>query len=71
VTEKRPKFFYGYAVTAAAFAIWFVGWGTFVPAFGVFLKPLLAEFNWSRADASLGYSLSTLVRACLSISLDG
>ena len=69
MTEKRPKFFYGYAVTAAAFAIWFVGWGTFVPAFGVFLKPLLAEFNWSRADASLGYSLSTLVRACLSISI--
>ena len=69
MTEKRPKFFYGYAVTAAGFAIWFVGWGTFVPAFGVFMKPLLADFNWSRADAALAYSLSTLVRACLSIAI--
>ena len=29
--------------------------------FGVFLKPLSEEFGWSRAEISLGFSLSTLV----------
>ncbi len=29
--------------------------------FGIFLKPLSEEFGWSRAEISLGFSLSTLV----------
>jgi MFS family permease len=61
------KFFYGYIVTAAGFAIWAIGWGTFTPAFSVFFKPLMAEFGWTRADTSLAYSLSFLVQAGLAI----
>jgi MFS family permease len=60
---------HGYSVTAAGFAIWFIGWGTFTPGFGVFLKPLLAEFGWTRAEASLAYSLSLLVMAVAGIGM--
>jgi MFS family permease len=59
----KDRTFSGYAVTAAGFSIWFIGWGTFTPCFSVFLKPLLTEFNWSRADASIAYALAFLVQA--------
>jgi MFS family permease len=69
LTEKttRPKFFYGYVITAAGFVIWGIGWGTFTPAFSVFFKPLLVEFGWSRADTSLAYALAFLVQAGFAI----
>ncbi len=63
--EKR--FFYGYIVAAAGFVIWALGWGTYTPCFSVFLKPLSAEFGWSRAEMSLAYSLSYMVYAFLTI----
>jgi MFS family permease len=63
----QSKLFYGYVVTAAGFTIWLVGWGTFTPSFSVFFKPLLAEFGWSRAEASLAYSLSFMVLATFGI----
>ena len=66
---RKQKFFYGHIVTAAGFIIWFVGWGAFTPSFSVFLKPLLAEFGWSRADASLAYSLSFLVQAGFAVMM--
>jgi MFS family permease len=69
VAPAKSKFFYGYIVTAAGFIIWFVGWGAFTPSFSVFLKPLLAEFGWSRADASLAYSLSFLVQAIFAVMM--
>jgi MFS family permease len=69
VPRKQPKFFYGHIVTAAGFIIWFVGWGAFTPSFSVFLKPLVAEFGWSRADASLAYSLSFLVQAGFAVMM--
>jgi MFS family permease len=59
----KDRGFSGYVVTAAGFSIWFIGWGTFTPCFSVFLKPLLTEFNWSRADASIAYALAFLVQA--------
>jgi MFS family permease len=60
MTDRRVS---GYVITAAGFSIWFIGWGTFTPCFSVFLKPLLTEFNWSRADASIAYALAFLVQA--------
>ncbi len=66
----RPfKPFYGYIITGAGFLIWMVGWGTFTPAFSVFLKPLILEFGWSRADASIAYSFSFIVFATLGIMI--
>jgi len=49
--KKRSRFFYGYLVVAACFAIQGTGGGTFF-SFGVFFKTFLAEFGWSRAAIS-------------------
>lgn len=44
-----------------------VGWGIFSPSFGVLLLPVITEFGWSRSEAILGYSLSTIVYGPLAI----
>jgi MFS family permease len=64
--EKSPRF-YGYYVVAGGFGVWFIGWGSYSLCFGVFLKPLLSEFGWSRADATLAYSLMFVVQASVGI----
>ena len=66
---KKSQLFYGYLVTAAGFSIWFTGWGTFTPCFGVFFKPLLNEFGWTRAGTTLAYSLSFMVQAGVAIAM--
>ena len=56
LTENRnPGFFYGYVVVVA-FCLMVVAFGTLY-SFGVFLKPLLTEFGWTRAMTSGPYSL--------------
>lgn len=60
-------FFYGYVVAAACFATWFIGWGGYAMSFGVFFKPLLEEFHWTRAETSIAYAVSLLVQAGLGI----
>jgi hypothetical protein len=39
--------FYGYVVLAAAFLVMTVMWGANY-SFGVFFKPMIAEFGWTR-----------------------
>jgi MFS family permease len=67
--STNPRFFYGYVVTAAGCGVWLICWGTFNPCFGVFLKPLLAEFGWTRAETALAYSLALSVQAALTIMM--
>ncbi len=57
---KKRGIFYGYIVVAAAFVIFACIDGG-MHSFGVFLKPLVAEFGWSRAMTSGAYSLFLLV----------
>ena len=66
VKNKKPKFFYGYIVVAASFLSTMLMFGTSY-SFGVFFKPLLAEFGWTRAMISGIYSLSMLLSGFLSI----
>lgn len=54
---NKPKFFYGYVIVAACFSIQVVAWGL-INTFGVFFKPLIAEFGWSRATISGASSLA-------------
>ena len=68
ITGQR-KFFYGYIVAAAGFVIWALGWGTYAPCFSVFLKPLSAEFGWSRAETSLALSLSYMFYGFLTMMM--
>ena len=65
--NRKPKFFYGYIIVLAAFFIMAVSHGTFC-SFGVFFKPLLAEFvGWSRATISGAASLCYLLTGFLGI----
>ncbi|QPC91935.1 MFS transporter [Mesorhizobium sp. INR15] len=51
------KFFYGWAVVAAAFAITFVGFGS-AYTFSAFVAPLQHDFGASRGSVSLVFSLA-------------
>jgi len=66
VENVKPKFFYGYIVVLAAFVIMVVVFGT-VYTFGVFFKPLSAEFGWTRTVTSGAYSLKVLLGSFLGI----
>jgi len=61
--NRTPRFFYGYAIVLSTFFIMAVMWGTH-SSFGIFFKPLLAEFGWTRAVVSGAASLC-LVVSCL------
>ncbi len=64
--KDGPGFFYGYVIVAVSVFILAAIWGTY-SAFGVFFKPLIAEFGWSRALTSGAFSLSLFVYGVLSI----
>jgi len=68
IDGRQRGFFYGYIVAAAGFAVWFISFGTYT-TFGIFFKPVFNEFHWSRADTTLGYSLSIIVMAIVSIQM--
>ena len=67
MNHNNPRLFYGYIVAGAGFITWFIGWGAYALCFGVFFKPLLTEFHWTRAETSLAYSLSLFIQASLGI----
>lgn len=62
----NPRFFYGYVVVAASFFISLVIYGMQY-SFGIFFKPILQEFGWTRAVTAGAYSLSWLVMGLASI----
>lgn len=66
ITMKRPPVFYGYWIVLACAGIQAVGVGTYV-TFGVFFKPLVAEFDWSRATLSGAHSLTFLIAGIVGI----
>src|SRR5581483_3539671 len=55
----RRGIYYGWVVVAATFLIVIIAAGTRAAA-GVLIRPLEADFGWSRADISLALSLSLL-----------
>ncbi|MBA7685014.1 L-lactate transporter [subsurface metagenome] len=59
-SEIKPRFFYGYIVVAVAFISLMVIIGTH-HSFGVFFKPLVTEFGWTRAITSGAFSLSAIM----------
>jgi MFS family permease len=63
---KKPTLFYGYVIVAACFAVQATGIGTHV-AFGIFFKPLLAEFGWPRATLAGAHSLAFVLSGFLGI----
>lgn len=63
--NQRP-FFYGYVIVFACFVLQGIGIGTYI-AFGVFFKPLISEFGWSRATVSGAHSLTFLLMGILGV----
>ena len=58
--SAKPRFFYGYVIVLAAFVIMAIMMGVSY-SFGVFFKPLLEEFGWTRTVTSGAFSLSSVV----------
>jgi MFS family permease len=64
--KKKPGLYYGYIVVICSFIIIFTAFGINY-SFGVFFNPLLADFGWSRAVTSVGYSLGQIASGALGI----
>lgn len=62
--SKKSGFFYGYIVVLVAFFVLVIMLGLLY-SFGVFLKPLSAEFGWTRAMTSGAYSMGLLITGLL------
>jgi MFS family permease len=69
-SNGQPRIFYGYFIVAAAFCSIFVLFAVYY-AFGVFFKPVLEEFGWTRAMTSGAFSLSALLMGVLGIVMGG
>lgn len=57
---------YAWVMVAVAFGLQTLAFGG-VGSVGVFLKPLTAEFGWSRGEASAGYTALALSAALFGI----
>lgn len=62
----RRGFYYGYITVLIAFIIEMLSWGTLY-TYGVFFKPMLAEFGWSRAVTSGAYSLCIIITGIVAV----
>jgi MFS family permease len=77
VSEKRSYslrngrgFFYGYFVAGASLFMISIIWAVYF-AFGVFFKPILNEFGWTRAVTSGALSLAVIMSGLLTIAMGG
>jgi OFA family oxalate/formate antiporter-like MFS transporter len=57
----KPRIFYGYIVVVIAMAVMLLAMGTRT-SFGIFFKPMIKEFGWSRGGMSAAVTLSMLVQ---------
>ena len=62
--SNKSRFFYGYVIVIVGFFAMALMWGTTL-SFGVFLKPMSAEFGWTRAATSGAYSMSMFLLGLL------
>jgi MFS family permease len=54
------KVFYGWWIVLATNVICMLGFGTWLYSFGVFFKPMMTEFGWSRAETAGAASLRSI-----------
>ena len=66
-TQRKP-FFFGWWVVFSAFTGIFFGYSTFIGVtFGLFVKPLSAEFDWTRTQISLALTICSYAVALLAV----
>ena len=63
---SHPSFFYGYVLVIASVCIMALFVGT-LAAFGVFFKPVLKEFGWTRAMLSGAFSICWILQGALAL----
>jgi MFS family permease len=68
--KTRPPFFYGYIIVALIFIFQVVMYGSNATS-GVFFKPMITEFGWSRALLSGAFSFSRMVSGFSGIIMGG
>jgi len=56
----KQKIFYGWWIVLATNLICLIGFGTWLYSFGVFFKPMMNEFGWTRAMTSGAASLRSI-----------
>ena len=59
-TKARRTPYYGYVIVALAFLIMVIQWGV-IYSFGVYFKPMIAEFGWTRAMTSGAFSIAFIL----------
>ena len=64
--KEEHRFFYGWVVAGVASLLMVVCFGVQY-SFGIFFKPLIAEFGWTRAETSGIFSVYMVTRGCFSI----
>jgi MFS family permease len=70
LAANKKGFSYGYIILVAAFLIMVACF--FIPfSFGIFFKPMMTEFNWTRAVTSGAFSVFWLVSGVASILIGG
>lgn len=62
----KTRVFYGWIVLSGALLAQILAAGSFTHSFGVFFPEITAEFGWSRASLSLGFSLGIMAYGFLS-----
>ncbi len=60
MTEGRRRIFWGWYVVLGAFLIMGINYGVRY-SFGIFLKPMAQEYQWSRSAVSAGFSILNLI----------
>jgi len=64
--KNKLRLSYGYIIILVSFLLFLIASGSQY-SFGVFFKPLLNEFGWTRAAISGAYSMNMLLGGCLCI----
>jgi Sugar phosphate permease len=59
-TKNKSRIYYGYGVLLACFFIIMLVYGA-QASFGVFFKPMLDEFHWTRTATSIPFSLNLIL----------
>lgn len=70
IVQNGPSKFHGYTIVIAALVIIILSHGSRY-AFGVFFKPVLTEFGWTRAATSGAFTLSLMINGLLGIAMGG
>jgi MFS family permease len=65
-SKAEPRLFYGYIVVAASLLIMLLSYGSRL-SFGVFFKPMISEFHWTRALISGAITLAMVTQGCWGI----